>query len=79
MGWHSLCQVVRYARLYMGCSEEIFCIFSAIWISFLKKLSTFVMQDDTQLQEFFCILFHKVCFLEDGYLFRRSVVMVEIN
>ena len=37
-----------------------FCIFSSRWISILKKISAFVMQDGTHLQENFCILFHQV-------------------
>ena len=35
---HSLCQVVHYARLYMGCFSEIFCVF-------LCKMGTFFEQN----------------------------------
>ena len=40
--------------------QQNFCIFSARWVSILKKNSVFVEQDGTHLQEIFCILFHKV-------------------
>ena len=40
--------------------KQNFCIFSATWVSILKKNSVFVEQDGTHLQEIFCILFHKV-------------------
>ena len=40
--------------------QQNFCIFSARWVSILKKISVFVEQDGTHLQEIFCISFHKV-------------------
>ena len=40
--------------------QQNFCIFSARWVSILKKNSAFVTQDGTHWQEIFCILFHKV-------------------
>ena len=40
--------------------QQNFCIFSARWVSILKKNSVFVEQDGTHLQESFCSLFHKV-------------------
>ena len=64
--------------------QQNFCIFSARWVSILKKNSVFVEQDGTHLQEIFCILFHKVAafthknfciFLHDEYLFKRFTVV----
>ena len=52
---------------------------------YFEKISVFVEQDGTHLQEIFCILFHKVAafytqnfciFLQDGYLFKRFTVVV---
>ena len=40
--------------------QQNFCIFSASWVSILKKIFVFIKQDGTHLQEIFCILFHKV-------------------
>ena len=40
--------------------QQNFYIFSARWVSILKKNSVFVEQDGTHLQEIFCILFNKV-------------------
>ena len=40
--------------------QQNFCIFPSRWVSVLKKISVFVNQDGTHLQEIFCILFHKV-------------------
>ena len=43
-GGHFLCRAVRDARLYMGYFWEIFCTFSARWVSFFKKISVFFLQ-----------------------------------
>ena len=41
--------------------QQNFCIFSIRWVSILKKIFVFVVeQDGTHLQQIFYILFHKV-------------------
>ena len=40
--------------------NKISVFFSLRWISFLKQIFSFVVQDGTQLQEIFSILYHKV-------------------
>ena len=74
-GGHFLCSVVRYARLYMGCFREIFCIFfremgtfcqqnfctfSMRWVLFFKKLSVFFVQGGDFFVGIFRCVFQKV-------------------
>ena len=40
--------------------QQNFCIFSARWVSILKKISVFAKQDWIHLQQIFCISFHKI-------------------
>ena len=57
--WVALRKFLYFFREMGTFFQQNFCIFSARWVSILKKLSVFVKQDGTHLQEIFCVLLHK--------------------